>query len=87
MNQLTFVATYDVAEFKAMYGVEKISIVKNPTTGKLFFDCNSSKGRISGAVSADYAENTKISLVKGDANEEFFLIHKGNSSENTIDTL
>ena len=87
-NQLAFVATYTVAEFKELFKVSKIEIIKNPTTEKLFFTANTAEGvQMRGAVSAGYKEDTRISKVMMEDNTEMYLIHKGNSDENTVDTL
>lgn len=85
---LEFISTYTVAEFKQLFEVVRIEIIKNPNTGKLFFNCNSgTRGKISGPVGADYSSNPAISLVKGDDEEQFFMLHKKGSAENTVDTL
>ena len=90
MAQLSFVATYTVAEFKELHNVVKIDIIKNPTTSKLFFVANTGAGvTIRGAVSEGYKENTAISKVLLDDNSEMYLIHKrpSNAVDNTVDTL
>ena len=88
MAQLSFVATYTVAEFKELQNVAKIDIIKNPTTSKLFFVANTDAGvTIRGAVSEGYKENTAISKVVGSNNEEFYLIHKRGSVENIVESL
>ena len=88
MTELSFVATYSIAEFKELYNVAKIDIIKNPTTEKLFFTANTGIGTtIRGAVSMDYKENTSISKVIGSENEEFYLIHKRGSVENIVESL
>ena len=88
MAQLSFVATYTVAEFKELHNVVKIDIIKNPTTSKLFFVANTGIGTtLRGAVSMDYKENTSISKVVGSNNEEFYLIHKRGSVENIAESL
>lgn len=85
---LKFINTYTVAEFKELFGVVKIDIIKNPHTSKLFFTCNSKDlGSKSGPVSDDYATNPAISLVEGDDKEQFYIIHKKGSAENTVASL
>jgi len=89
-NQLSFVATYTVAEFKDLYNVSKIDIIKNPNGGKLFFTANTGIGTtIKGAVSEGYKENPAISKVILDDNSEMFLIHKRGegSGANIIDSM
>lgn len=87
-NQLAFVATYSLVEFKELFKVSKIDIIKNPTTSKLFFTANTVEGvQMRGAVSEGYKENTRISKVMMEDNTEMYLIHKGSAEENTVDTL
>lgn len=71
-KKLTFHKTLTINDFKALNNNNGIDIIKNPKTEKLFFSC----GHTTGAVSADYAEAPCASLVSGEDNVEFWLIHK-----------
>ena len=83
MQNLEFLESYSVAQFKAEVKCDSIDIIKNESTGKHFF----SAGSISGAVSAklDYKENPCFSKVRGTDGEVFWLLHKRTS--NAVDTL
>lgn len=76
MQNLEFLSTVSVAEFKASKGVNKVEILKNETTGKCFF----AYGRDKGAVSSKYPEKALtepvVSQVKApDTGEVFYLLH------------
>lgn len=88
MEQLKFESTYTVEQFKKEQNVDKISVRKSDTTGKLFFIFGGKTGAVS--QSADFkeiAEHPMISLVEGEKTEQnpdgrFFLLHKeGNGGE------
>lgn len=81
-KKLTFHKTLSIQDFKALNNNNGIDIIKNPTNNKLFFTC----GQTLGAVSADYAEAPCASLVSGEDNEEFWLIHK-KASTNVVASL
>ena len=36
-SNLKFIETWEVSQFKAQQGVEKLEVKKNPHTGKIFF--------------------------------------------------
>lgn len=83
MSTLTFLNTYSVSQFKTLVSADKVDIVRNPKTGKLFFVA----GSVSGSVSDGYKEDPVVSHVQGDeSTEPFYMVHK-RSSENTVDTL
>lgn len=72
-NNLEFLDTLTVEQFKAEKRVDKIQVKKNPNTGKLFFTF----GAKTGAVTAKgVPSHPMISLVKGDEGEEFYLLHE-----------
>lgn len=81
-NQMTFLKSLTVSDFKARNNGNGIEIIKSPKTGKLFFVCGSTKG----PVSAGYETKPTVSLCEGTDGVEFWLLHKG-SSTNVIDTL
>lgn len=72
-NNLTFLDTLTVEQFKAEKRVDKIFVKENPKTGKLFF----TYGAKTGAVAAKgVPTHPMISLVKGNDGEQFFLLHE-----------
>ena len=80
--KLTFHKSLTVADFKAQNNNNGVEIVNNPNSGKLFFVC----GSVTGAVSKDYVEAPQFSLVSGEDNVEFWLLHKKQTS-NIVATL
>ena len=77
MQNLEFLKTVSVVEFKAATGASKIDILKNDATGKCFFSYGSGK---MGAVSSKYPEKALtepvVSQVKApDTGEVFLLLH------------
>jgi len=81
MSTLKFIETLSVAEFKERTHAN-IEIYRNPKTEKLAFE----SGAIRGAVSENYKEAPVLSLVQGDTEEQFWLLHK-KSTQNVLDTL
>lgn len=72
-NNLTFLDTLTVEQFKAEKRVDIIFVKENPKTGKLFF----TYGAKTGAVAAKgVPTHPMISLVKGNDGEQFFLLHE-----------
>ena len=89
-SNLTFTKTVSVNRFKAINSINKIDIVKNPKTDKLFFVCpedNEIRGTIASTV--DYSKDLMIStMVDTETGSSFFMLHNaGNSSANVIQTL
>lgn len=73
MENLNFLHTYTIEQFKAMTNVNSIEVRRNPHTNKLFF----SYGSETGAVSSKGVpvKNPRISAVQGDAGD-FYLLHE-----------
>ena len=72
-NNLKFIDTLTVEQFKAEKQVEKIQVKKNPHTGKLFFTF----GAKTGAVAAKgVPTHPMVSLVEGNGGEQFYLLHE-----------
>lgn len=84
-NNLKFIETFTVEQFKNENNVNQILIKQNPKNGKLFF----TYGAKTGAVSANgIPEHPMISLVEGDNNEQFYLLHdEPKSNAPVIETL
>lgn len=78
MNNLAFLETLTVEQFKRAQGVERIEVKQNPNTGKLFMTF----GAKTGAVAAKgIPERPMISLVQGEATErnpdgKFWMLHE-----------
>lgn len=71
-NNLQFIDTLTVEQFKAEKQVNKIQVKKNPNTGKLFFTF----GAKTGAVAArGIPEHPMISLVQTPEGDQFYLLH------------
>lgn len=71
-NNLQFIDTLTVEQFKAEKRVDKIQVKKNPKTGKLFFTF----GAKTGAVAAKgIPEHPMVSLVQATDGEQFYLLH------------
>lgn len=71
-NNLQFLDTLTVEQFKAEKRVDKIQVKKNPKTGKLFFTF----GAKTGAVAAKgIPEHPMVSLVETTDGEQFYLLH------------
>lgn len=77
-KNLEFLDTLTVEQFKAEKHVDKISVKKNPKTGKLFFTF----GAKAGAVAAKgIPAHPMVSYVKGESTPEnpsgmFYLLHE-----------
>lgn len=72
-RNLEFIDTLTVEQFKAEKHVDKISVKKNPKTGKLFFTF----GAKTGAVAAKgIPAHPMISIVKGSEGDQFYLLHE-----------
>lgn len=89
MTKLTFSWTKDIATFKRDTGATSLNVVKNPNTGKLFFEAVNDSS-IRGAVSETWQDDPVISLVVApETGETFHLLHKKGSggAENVVATL
>jgi hypothetical protein len=78
MNDLKFLKTYSVKEFKEKYNVEKIEVLKNPQTGKNFF----SYGFETGAVSEKFESTGKLDVpvisevCSAETGDTFYMLHE-----------
>lgn len=77
-NNLIFIETLTVEQFKRDQGVERIDVKQNPHTGKLFF----TYGAKTGAVAAKGIPNKPmLSYVQGEptdtnADGKFWMLHE-----------
>lgn len=84
-NNLTFLDTLTVEQFKEETKVSKLEVKRNPNTGKLFFTYGAKTGAVS---SKGVPAHPMVSLVRGDDNEEFWLLHEeGTGGAPTIATF
>ena len=72
-NQLHFIETLTVEQFKSRMMVEKIQVKKNPKTNKLFFTFGAKTGAV--AVKGIPA-HPMVSEVEAPDGSTFFLLHE-----------
>jgi len=90
MDDLKFLKTFTVAEFKQKFDLEKIEILKNPKTGKNFF----SYGFETGTVSDKFESNGRLNVpvisevCSAETGDTFYMLHeKGTSSAQVLAVL
>lgn len=71
-NNLQFIDTLTVEQFKAEKRVDKIQVKQNPKTGKLFFTFGAKTGAV---ASKGIPEHPMVSLVQTPDGEQFYLLH------------
>ena len=89
LGNLKFLQSYTPRQFKEMVGADSIDIIKNPNTGKLFFNVVGTD--VSGKVSKDLGANDEVVVTKCDdptnpEEEPFWMIHK-KGADNVVRTL
>lgn len=72
MENLQFIDTMTVEQFKAAKHVDTIFVKENPKTGKLFFTFGAKTGAV---ARKGVPTHPMISLVRGDE-DEFYLLHE-----------
>lgn len=72
-NNLQFIETLTVEQFKAAQNVAKLRVRQNPKTGKLFFQYGSKVGAV---AAKGVPEHPMVSLVSGTNGEQFYLLHE-----------
>lgn len=72
-NNLKFIDTLTVEQFKNQTLVKEIQVRKNPNTGKLFFTYGGKTGAVS---TKGIPTHPMISLVEGNDGEQFYLLHE-----------
>ena len=76
-NELSFVQTWSVSQFKQNNGVEKIEIKRNEKTGKCFFVFGVETGACSKKVERGEVTMPVISQVCApDTGDMFYLLHQ-----------
>ena len=73
-NQLHFIETMTVEQFKAAQSVDKLQVKQNPKTNKLFFTFGSKTGAV--AVKG-IPVHPVVSEVEAPDGSTFFLLHEG----------
>lgn len=88
-NNLKFLNTQSIAEFKAHKGVEKIDVKQNPQTGKCFFVYGCETGAVSEKFTKGEIKMPVVSQVcSPDTGDMFYLLHqKGENGATTLATL
>lgn len=72
MENLTFIKTQTIEQFKASQLVSEVNVRQNPHTGKLFFTYGAETGAVS---SKGIPSKPMISLVEGNEGR-FYLMHE-----------
>lgn len=72
-NNLKFIDTLTVEQFKNQTLVKEIQVRKNPNTGKLFFTYGGKTGAVS---TKGIPTHPMISLVEDNEGEQFYLLHE-----------
>jgi hypothetical protein len=84
MENLNFMATVPVAEFKMAAGAGALQIIKNPHTDKLFFKCGTLSGKV---AQKGYKPNPVVStVVDAETGEEFYMLHNA-ANVNVVEEL
>ena len=77
MENLRFVRTMSLEDFKKGMGVPEIEVKKNPHTGKCFFVCGNEVGAVSSRFERGGIDIPVISQVcSADTGDMFFLLHQ-----------
>ncbi len=89
-NNLKFTKSVSLNRFKALMGINKINVVKNPHTDKVFFtspEDSEIRGTIANTI--DYSKELMVStMVDSETGSTFLMLHNaGNSSANVLQTL
>ena len=72
-NQLHFIETWTVEQFKAAQHVAKIQVKRNPKTNKLFFTVGSKTGAV---AAKGIPSHPMVSEVEAPDGSTFFLLHE-----------
>ena len=88
-SNLKFIKTWEVAQFKAQQGIEKLEVKQNPHTGKVFFVYGFETGACSRKVETGELTIPVISEVcSAETGDIFLLLHqKGEGGATTLATL
>lgn len=76
-SNLKFIETWEVAQFKAQQGVEKLEVKQNPHTGKVFFVYGLETGPCSRKVETGQLTDPVVSQVcNAETGEMFMMLHQ-----------
>ncbi len=73
-SNLKFIETWEVAQFKAQQGVEKLEVKQNPHTGKVFFVYGLETGPCSRKVETGQLTDPVVSQVCNAETGEMFMM-------------
>lgn len=77
MDNLKFIETMSVAEFKVKKGVEKIEVKQNPQTGKCFFVFGFETGAVSEKfLKGDITKPVISQVCSPDTGDMFYMLHQ-----------
>lgn len=88
-NNLEFLETLTVEQFKAAQHVDVLKVKQNPQNGKLFFTFGAAVGAV---ASKGIPTNPMVSRVKGEPTEQnpsgiFFLLHEEGNGAPVVATF
>lgn len=87
----TFSKTVSVAQFAGANGINKLDLVKNPNTGKLFISTNTGLTmRVSAKIQspADLTADLVVSWFTPDDGEASYMLHpQGEAGQNVVASL
>ena len=76
-SNLKFIETWEVAQFKARQGVEKLEVKQDPHTGKVFFVYGCECGPCSRKVEEGLLTDPVVSQVcNAETGEMFMMLHQ-----------
>lgn len=84
-NNLIFIESLTVEQFKRAQGVDEIKVKQNPHTGKLFFTFGAKTGAV--AVKG-VPQHPMLSYVEGNDGSKFWMLHEeGNGGAPVVATF
>lgn len=83
-SNLKFIKTWEVAQFKAQQGIEKLEVKQNPHTGKVFFVYGFETGPCSRKVETGHLTDPVVSQVcNSRTGEMFYELHQRGRGRST----
>jgi len=88
MENLEFLSTVNVKDFKAAQGVVDLEIFKSEKTGKCFFTYGANKGAVTSRFPEEKLHTPVVSEVRSyDTGRTFFLLHNQGEGATKMVTL
>ena len=88
MENLEFLSTVNVNDFKAAQGVVDLEIFKNEKTGKCFFSYGANTGAVTSKFPKEKLHTPVVSKVRSEeTGETFFLLHNQGEGATKMVTL